>query len=110
MRSKCRRLALEAAPGLRENAAQDLLYLGEVLLGAGQRRGELDDRVAAVVGPADQAGLEQRVRQVAAQQPLGLLVGERLPGGLVPDQLDPVEVAVTADVADDRQVIELLQG
>jgi hypothetical protein len=80
-----------------------------VLLAAGQRRGELDDRVAAVVGAADQARVEERGGQEAAQQPLGLVVAERLTGCLVLDQLDPVEVPVAADVADDRQVAELLE-
>ena len=43
------------------------------------------------------------------QQPLGFLVVEGLLGGLVLDQFDAVEVALAADVADDRQVVELLQ-
>ena len=75
-----------------------------------QRRGELDHRVAAVVGAAVQARVEQRLGQEPAQQPLGLVVVEGLPGVLVLDQLDPVEVALAADVADDRQVEQLLQG
>jgi hypothetical protein len=65
-----------------------------MLRAAGQGRGKLDHRVAAVVGAADQAGVEQRVRQEAAQQPLRLGVAERLLGVLVLDQLDAVEVAV----------------
>src|SRR6202042_3731933 len=72
----------EARPRLRQHAAQDLLHLVEMLLGAGQRRRKLDDRVAAVVGAADQPRVEQRVRQEAAKQPLGLVVVERLAGGL----------------------------
>ena len=44
------------------------------------------------------------------RQLLGLLVVEGLLGGLVLDQLDAEEVAVAADVADDGQVLELLQG
>ena len=47
--------------------------------------------------------------QEAAQQPFGLVGVERLPRRLVLDQLDPVEVAGPADVADDRQVEQLLQ-
>ena len=35
-----------------------------------QRRRQLDHRLAAVVGPADQAGLEQPARQEVAQQPV----------------------------------------
>src|SRR5215470_15221586 len=91
-------------PGLRQHAAENLLHLVEMLLAAGQRRGELDDRVAAVVGAADQAGVEQGRGEEAAQQPLRLVVAERLAGIFVLDQLDPVEVPVAADVADDRQV------
>jgi LacI family transcriptional regulator len=45
-------------PGLDEDVAQDALDLVEVLLAADQRRGELDDRVAAVVGAAYQPGVE----------------------------------------------------
>ena len=74
-----------------------------------QRRRELDDRVAAVVGAAVQPGLEQRLGQEPAQQPLALLVVERLLGGLVLDQLDAEEEALAAHVADDRQVEQLLQ-
>src|SRR5487761_756938 len=95
---------LNPGPGLRQDRAQDLLHLVEVLLGAGQRGRELDDGVAAVVGPADEPGVEQRVRQEPAQQPLGLVVVERLACGLVLHQLAPVEVPDTADVAHDRQV------
>src|SRR5215469_17941300 len=67
------RSGLDLAPRLREYAAQDLLHLVEVLLRADQRRGQLDPGVARVVGPADQARVEQRVRQEAAQQALGLV-------------------------------------
>jgi hypothetical protein len=74
-----------------------------------QRRGELDDGVAAVVGAAVEPGVEQRLGQEAAQQALGLVVVEGLLGGLVLDQLDAVEVPGAADVADDREVEQLLQ-
>src|SRR3569833_415484 len=101
--------ASQAVPGLGQHAAEDLLHLVELGLADDQRRGELDDRVAAVVGAAVEARLEQRRRQEAAQQPLGLLGVEGLLGRLVLDQLDPVEEPVAADVADDRQVQQLLQ-
>ena len=97
-------------PGLGEHRPEDLLDLVEVGLLADQRRGELDDRVAAVVGPAVEAGVEQRRGQEAAQQPLGLVVVEGLLGRLVLDQFDAVEVAVAADVADDRQVVQAAPG
>src|SRR5215470_10585600 len=103
-------LRLYMRPGLSQDGAQDSLYLVEVFLGAGERGRELNHRVTAVVGAADQSGVEQRVRKEAAEQPLGLGVVEREAGGLIFDQLDPVEVAVAPHVADDRQVIQLLQG
>src|SRR5450755_721697 len=105
-----RRAGLQAGPGLGQDLAQDPLDLVEVLLAADERRGELDHRVAAVVGPAHQAGVEQGLRQEPAQQPLRLLVVKRLPGGLILDHLDAVEVPGAADLTDDRQVVELLQG
>src|SRR5437763_11426860 len=83
---------LEDLPGLLQDAAEDLFDLVEVGLVADQRRGELDDGVTAVIGPAVEPGVEQRLGQEAAQQPLGLLIGEGLLGGLVLDQLDAVEV------------------
>src|SRR6185437_5639490 len=102
--------ASDARPGLTQHGAQDLLDLVEVLLAADERRSQLYDRVAAVVGPADQPGVEQRLGQETAQQPLGLLVRERLPCDLVLDHLDAVEIPGAADVPDDRQVVQLLQG
>ena len=53
---------LQVRPGLGEDTSQDLLDLVELGLVADQRWRDLDHRVAAVVGPADQAGLEQRRR------------------------------------------------
>ena len=44
--------------------------------------------IAAVVGAADQPGVEERVREVAAQQRLALLVREGLARVLVLDELD----------------------
>ncbi len=48
--------------------------LVELLLRRDQRRRDLDHRVAAVVGPADEAALEERGREEAAQERLALLV------------------------------------
>ena len=77
------------------------------LLGVGdQRRRQLDHRVAAVVGAADQPALVELAGEEAAQQLLGLLVVEALLRLLVFDQLDRVEVAGAAHVADDRQVVQ----
>jgi hypothetical protein len=88
---------------------QDLLHLVELRLAADERRSDLDDHVAAVVGAAVQAVVEQRAGQEATDEPFPLRGVERLPGGLVLDQLDGPEVAVAADVADDRQVEQLAQ-
>ncbi len=62
----------EHAAGFAEHAVQDVVDRVELLLPADQRGSQLHDWVAAVVGAAVQAGLEQRGRQEAAQQPLGL--------------------------------------
>src|SRR5450631_2540765 len=96
--------------GFGQHRAQPLLDVVELGLADDQRRGKLDHRVTAVVGPAVQAGLEQRLGQEPAQQTLALVVVEGLAGGLVLDQLDPVEVALTADIADQWQVEQLVQG
>ena len=45
---------------LGENATQDLLDFVELCLAADERRRELDDRVAAVVGATIETGVEQR--------------------------------------------------
>jgi hypothetical protein len=66
--------------------------------------------VAAVVGPAGEPGLEQGAGEEPAQQPLGLRGVEGLLGRPVLDQLDAVEVPVAADVADDGQVQQFLEG
>jgi hypothetical protein len=51
----------DLGPGLRQHVAQDLLHLVELGLATDQWGSDLDDRVAAVVGAAVQAVLEQRV-------------------------------------------------
>ena len=66
--------------------------------------------ITPVVGPADQPGLEEGAGQEAAQQPLGLVVVEGEARLLVLDELNPVEEARAAHVADDRQVQQAVQG
>ncbi len=95
--------------GLGEHRAQPALDLVELGRTHRQRRGQLDDRVAPVVGPAVEAGVEERLGEEAPQQPLALILVEGLPGRLVLDELDPVEVAGAADVADEWQVEQLLE-
>src|SRR5687767_14204773 len=89
--------------------AQDLLHLVELGLSADQRGSDLDDGIAAVVNPAIETVLERRSRNVATQHPFHLGSIKGLLGRLVLDQLYGVEVAVATYVADDRQVIQLLQ-
>src|SRR5205807_5185797 len=95
---------------LGQGAAQDLLDLGELLAPCDQRRRELDHRVAAVVGAADQPAAVELPGQEAAQQPLRLVGCEPLLGALVLYELDRLEVARAADVADDRDVAKALEG
>lgn len=100
----------EVVLGLDEDAAQpggDVLELGRP---DGERRRQLDDRVAAVVGATVDAGVEKRLGQEAAEQPLALVVVERLPGRLVLDQFDAVEEAGAADVTDERKVTQPVEG
>ena len=74
------RPALHPAPRLGEHLAQRGRHEVDLLLAADERWGQLHHGVAAVVGPADQPGLEERAREEAAQQALGLLVVEGLAG------------------------------
>ncbi len=57
---------------------QDVVDLFELLGVGDQRRRQLDDRVAAVVGAADQAALVELAGEEAAQQVLRLIVVEAL--------------------------------
>ena len=66
--------SLDPLPRLAQHGAQDRLDLRELLGARDQRRGQLDDRVAAVVGAADQAAVVELAGEEAAQQLLGLLV------------------------------------
>ena len=79
-------LAGSAQPPLRlgEHVAEDADDLVHLGLGRDERRRDLHDGVAAVVGAADQPGLEECRREVAAQQRLALGVVERLPSSPCP--------------------------
>src|SRR5262249_54157914 len=65
---------------------------------------------ATVVGAADQATLEETVREEAAEEGLGLVVSEGLSGLLVLHELDRPEVAGAAKIPCDRQLEERGQG
>src|SRR5699024_9497624 len=73
----------ELRPGLREDAADHLLHLVEFALAHRQRRRELDDRVSAIIAPAVQAAFVHLRGHEVLEDPLGLLLGERLLGVLV---------------------------
>src|SRR5215210_2663573 len=100
---------VEAVAGLLEHRAQHGVDLVELLRARDQRWGQLDHRVAAVVGAADQPAVEHLGGQEAAQQPLLLVARERLLRLLVPDELERAEVARAAHVAHDRQVAQALE-
>ena len=91
-------------PGLGEDVAEDARDLVELGLLGDERRRDLDDRVAPVVGAADEAPLEEPGREEAAEQRLALLVREGLARLLVLHELEGVEEARVAQVAGDRQV------
>src|SRR5947209_3520709 len=100
---------LHPLSGLGQHRAEDLLDLLELLGPRDQWRRELDHRVPAVVSAADQAAPIELPGQEPAQERLGLLVVERLLGVLVLDQLDRLEVARTAHIADDREVTQRIE-
>src|SRR5436190_15371922 len=58
----------DPVPGLRERRPENRLDLVELLGVRDQRRGQLHDRVAAVVRAADQALPEELAREEAAQK------------------------------------------
>ena len=96
----------QASSSTERRTVADLL---ELLAAAGQRRSELDDGIATIVGAADQPAPVELTGEEAAQQPLRLVVVEALERLAVLDQLDRVEVARPADVADDRDVAQVLE-
>src|SRR4051794_30312011 len=95
----------DAVPRLRQYGAQHRIDLLELLGVGDQRRRELDHGIPAVVGATDQPALVELAGEEAAQLLLRLLVAEALLGFLVLDQLERVEVAGAAHVADDRQIL-----
>ena len=100
---------LDALGRLGEHVSEDSHDLVELGLVGDERRRDLDDRVAAVVGTADEPALPEPGREEAAQERLALLVGEGLAGLLVLHELERVEEPGPAQVADDREVEELRQ-
>src|SRR6478672_1797279 len=94
----------DALPGLGEDFTENSHDFCEFLRTRNEGRGDLDDRVAAIVCTADEAVLEERRREEPAQERLRLLVAEGLARLLVLDELERPEVAGTAQVADDVEV------
>jgi hypothetical protein len=92
---------------LGQHLAEDARDLVELGLSGDERRRDLDDGIAAVVGTADEAGVEQRVREIPAEEALALLVRERLARLLVLDQLERIEEPGPTQVPDDREVEKL---
>src|SRR5262245_59345077 len=107
--SACIGLAGDPLSGLLEHLAEDRDDLVELGLLRDERRRDLDDGIAAVVGPADEPGLEEPRREEAAEERLALLLREGLARLLVFHELEGVEEARPAEVADDRQVEQLRQ-
>src|SRR3954470_24007120 len=95
-------LACHPRPCFRENVTENRHDLVELVLTRDQRRRDLDHRVAAIVGPADETALEETRREEAAQERLALLVVERLAGVLVLHELECGGEARAAGVSDAR--------
>src|SRR3954452_23761384 len=66
-------LLVEPLPGLGEHWAQHVLDLLELLGVAGERRRELDHRVAAIVGAADEPAPEHLAGEEPSQEPFRLV-------------------------------------
>src|ERR1700744_1199550 len=66
--------APHALAGLGEHGSENRLDLLELLGTGDERRGQLDDRIPAIVGAADQTAAVELTGQESAQQDLGLLV------------------------------------
>src|SRR2546430_12415116 len=96
-------------PGFLEHASENAYELVELGFPGNERRRDLDHRIAAIVGAADQPALEQFRRDEPTQQPLSLRLRERLPRLLVLDELEPVEAAGASQVACDRQLQQRLE-
>src|SRR5436190_24392309 len=88
----------DALPRLGEDGSEDSDDLGELLLAGDERWRDLDDRVLAVVGAADEPVLEERLGQEPAQEGLALVRAERLAGRLVLHELDRPQEARAAHV------------
>src|SRR5450830_1617417 len=100
---------LDTLDGASEHVPQDALDECELRRPGRQRWRKLQHDVPTVVGAAVQASLVQR-RVQEGPDAVRLGVREAFPGLLVTRELDPQEVAGSADVTDDRDVVETLQG
>src|ERR1700712_5063806 len=95
---------LRPLPRLGQAGPQRRLDDVELLRPRDQRRRELHDRVATIVGATDQSRLVQAWREEAAQQVLGLLLREPRVRVGIRDELEREEVARAAHVTDERDV------
>src|SRR3954451_3492791 len=97
---------IDTVPRLVEHLAQDSDHLVELLRPGDEGRGELRARLAAVV----EAHVDPELPRPRKEEPLDQLVplgrGEGLLRLLVLDELERVEVAVAAHVADHRVLLE----
>ena len=94
-------------PCLGEHLAERAGDLVELLLRRDQGRRDLDDRIAAVVRPADEALLEERGERKPRRSVSHSSCEKRLARLLVLHELERVEEARPAEVADDRKVEQL---
>src|SRR5439155_23344966 len=94
-------------PRLREDVAEHPRDLVELRLRRDQGRRDLDHRISAIVGAADQAAFEEPGREELTQEQLALVLGEGLARFPILHELERVEEPGPANVTDDRQLEEL---
>ena len=71
-----RRSPAHARPRFGENVTENRHDLVELVLARDERRRDLDHRVTSIVGPADEAALEEARREEVTQERLALPVVE----------------------------------
>src|SRR6476646_9912123 len=99
-------LRAELVPRVDEHGAERALDEVELFRPRDQRRRELHDRIAAIVGAADEAGFVETRRHETAEEPIAVLLRKGLLRGLIAHELDRPEETSAAHVADDRYVAQ----